>query len=402
MTRGHHIAVVIPLPYSRQGSFWNRDAGLLVRGFREIGCRATLVAIQGSEPYGEAEGFEKEGLRLGSIEDLQSPEWWGSLAPDAVAVFGWGLHHFEKIRRAIRPTTRFLAERMDTDGMRSPLLNPLRFAYLSWAQAMDRMHAGSRYSWKTIPAATQAAAWTAYCLAVAPWRGASAARIASDIPVLLVESEPARQKIKRWLNIFECDANGVHFCPHSVDTQNLPVPDMAQKKPNRVVAVGRWLSFQKNFETVFSVAHDFLRCRNDYEFHIVGEVPNHLPSTDRLILHGKKSQAELGNILSQSRILFAASRFESFHLAAAEALACGCSVVMNPEIPTARWFAEADSGTVASKGSRSAMEQALREEVCMWDMGARNPAAIAAHWRPLLDPRTQAQTILDLWENCGL
>ena len=165
MSRFRHIAVVIPLPYSRQGSFWNRDAGLLVRGFREIGCRATLVAIQGAEQYGGAEGFEKEGLRLGAMEDLQSPEWWGSLPPDAVVVFGWGLHHFEQIREAIRPTTRFLAERMDTDGMRSPLLNPPRFAYLAWAQAMDRMQAGSRYSWKTLPAAIQASSWTAYCLA---------------------------------------------------------------------------------------------------------------------------------------------------------------------------------------------------------------------------------------------
>lgn len=393
-----NIAVVIPLPYEREGGFWTRDAGLLVRGFRELGCRATLVALPGKSHFTQTEGFEADGLRLGSMAELCSPQWWQEFAPDAVVVFGWGLHHFEKIRAAIRTVTPHIAERMDTDGMRSPLLNPLRFAYLSWAQAMARMHAGSRYSWKTLPAAVQAAAWTGCCMAVAPSRGASAARIASCIPVLLVESDLACKRIKRWLEIFGCDSGGVHFCPNSVDTQNLPFPDPAQKKPNRVVAVGRWLSFQKNFEAVLSVAKDFLRYRNDYQFHIIGEIPKNVTTTDRLILHGKKSQAELGSILRQSQILFAASRYESFHLAAAEALCCGCSVVLPTSIPTAVWFAGMNSGAVASECSHIALEQSLRQEVRKWDMGARNPAAIAAHWRPILGPRTQAQTILELWE----
>lgn len=399
MNRLRHIVVAIPLPYHRDRGFWERDAGLLARGFREIGYRTTLVALKEEEELVKTDKCELDGLELGSKEELESPEWWCKLAPDAAVVFGWGLHHFEKIRHAIRSVTPLLAERMDTDGMRSPILDPFRFSYLSWAQAMDRLGACKSRSWKFLPAAVTSFLWTTYSLAVAPWRGRAAARVASRIPVLLLESEPARKLTVQWLEMFGCSSKAVYLCPHSVDTEKLPVPTSAQKKPNRVVAVGRWLSFQKNFDAALHVAKEFLARRTDYEVHFIGEAPRIHNLPDRMIMHGRVDGLTLGRLLLEARILFATSRYESFHLAAAEALCCGCSVVLPKSIPTAASFAGCESGTAVETSSVRAITEALLTEAKTWDEGARHPESIAAHWRPIFAARSQAQTILKLWND---
>jgi glycosyltransferase involved in cell wall biosynthesis len=395
MSRFRHIVVTIPLTYRREGDFWGRDAGLLVRGFRELGYRSTLVALRSEPEVTGREGYEADGLILATQQEMETSSWWQGIAPDGAILFGWALHHYEAIRKALRTATPYLAERMDTDGMRSPLLGPARYFYLSWAQAMDRMSARKRFSWPTLPASAMAAAWTAYSVGVAPWRGAMAAQIAASIPSLLVESEPAREKVKRWLRIFGYPDSNLHFCPHSVDIEDLPVEIEAKNRPERVVAVGRWGSFQKNFELTWKVAERFVSERRGYEFHFVGDLPWKTPKVDGIFCHGKRSRRETGELLSTARILFAASRYESFHLAAAEALCCGCSVVLSKNIPTAPWFSEKESGTV-SEGNY--LLQALHHEACCWEMGARKPEMIAAQWRPIFAPDAQAHTILKLWE----
>lgn len=391
-----HVVVVLPLPYRRNGGFWERDAGLLVRAFRQLGLRSTLVAIPGPEPITDPVGFEKEGLALGTRDEMKSPAWWKAVAPDAVVLFGWGLHHFEDVRRASRQITPLLAEHTDSDGMRSPRVGAGRFWYLAWAQSMDRQKALHPWSWQALPAAVWASLWTLYCSAVSSTRGANAAEIASRIPVLLTESPVALSRTAAWLKSYGHRANNLHLCPHSIDLGHIPLPDRVKKKPNRVIAIGRWTSFQKNFPSALSVAKTFLKERTDYEFHFVGEMPEVQPSVDRLIFHGRVDHAELGRLLDESNILIAPSRYESFHLAAGEALCCGCSVVLPSCIPTAEWFASQDSGTVASAPTSLKMLQALHAEASAWDNGLRNAHAIATWWRDQLDPAAQARQILRL------
>lgn len=391
-----HIAVVIPLPYRRDGGFWERDAGLLVRAFRRLGLRSTLVALTGGDTVAEPAGFETDGLALGTPNDLRSPDWWKALAPDAVVLFGWGLHHFEAVREAFRQVTPLLAEHTDSDGMRSPLVGISRFWYLAWAQSMDRRKALHPWSPQAIPSALWATIWTLYCLAVSPTRGAAAAEIASRIPVLLTESPVALARTTSWLRAYRRGADNLHLGPHSIDLQDIPFPAKAQKKPNRVIAIGRWTSFQKNFPSALRVAMDFLKERPDYEFHFVGETPETRPVADRLIFHGRIAHAGLGRLLARSNILFASSRYESFHLAAGEALCSGCSVVLPSCIPTAEWFASEKSGTISTAPAAPEMLQALRAEASAWDAGLRDAHAIAACWRARLDPETQARQILRL------
>ena len=392
----NHIVVVIPLPYRRDGGFWVRDAGLLVRAFRDLGLRSTLVALSGGATIDEPVGLEKDGLVLGTIDELESPEWWKSVCPDAVVLFGWGLHHFEKVRQAFRQITPLLAEHTDSDGMRSPRVGIGRFWYLAWAQAMDRRGAIYPWGWPAAPSTLWASLWTLYCLAVSSTRGAVAAEIASRIPVLLTESPVALTRTKDWLISYGYPARNLHLVPHSIDLEHIPLPEKAQKKPNRIIAVWRWTSFQKNFPLALRVEKEFLRERADYEFHFVGATPTSTPIVDRLIFHGRIAHSSLGRLLAGSNILFASSRYESFHLAAGEALCGGCSVVLPSCIPTAEWFASQNSGTVAPTPTVKEMTRALHAEAIHWDEGRRDGHAIASYWRTRLDPEVQAREILRL------
>ncbi len=389
-----HIAVAIPLPYRKDGAFWERDAGLLVLAFQRLGFKATLVALSGKEiPPAE---HARDDLILGNHSDLISAEWWQNLSPDAVVFFGWGLHHFEDIRQAFRQVTSKMAEHMDSDGMRSPLLGIRRFWYLAWAQSMNRWRALHSWNWRALPSAIWASIWTLYCMIVSSTRGAVAADVANRIPTLLLESPLALSLATSWLKSYGYPADNLHFCPHSIDLRHFPLPEKARKKPNRVVAIGRWTSFQKNFPAALRVARNFLKKRGDYEFHFVGETPGSLPSTDRLIFHGHINRTDLGPLMSDSNILFASSRYESFHLAAGEALCSGCSVVLPSCVPTAAWFASQNSGTIASQLTVCEMTKALLKEANMWDAGKRNAFAIATFWRNQLDPDAQARKLLCL------
>jgi len=393
----HHIVVVIPLPYRRNGDFWGRDAGLLVRGFRELGLRATLVTLSNQEPLGEKEGYEKEGLVVAGLSNLESSDWWKTLSPDGVILFGWTLSRFQKVRNAILTVTSRLAERMDTNGMRSAILNPARYFYLTWAQSMDRMEARNCTSWKTLPSGLFAALWTARSLVGLPIIGARAAKTVGDIPLVMVESPLAKRRIDRWLRFHGHEPSNVHFCPHAVDIAELPKGPATKKRPDCVIAVGRWGSFQKDFDLTWKIACRFVSERKGAEFHIVGEVPWKTPVVPRVVLHGRLGRGETGQLLAASRILFAASRYESFHLAAAEALCCGCSVVLSENVPTARWFVGEESGTLARTPAYEDLLVALKQEASLWETGARSPDAIATFWRSRLSPSVQAKSILELW-----
>lgn len=395
MNASSHIVVAIMLPYSRSGDFWGRDAGLLARGFRELGYKTTFVALPGSEEIREPEGHEKEGCQLAGIDKLQSPGWWKHLAPDAVVLFGWTLPRFQAVRDAILAVTPNLVERMDTDGMRSALLNPARYFYLMWAQAMDRREAQSAYSWSTIPSAGSAIARTARSIIGTPVFGVRAAKTAARIPVVLVESPVALERIKRWQGMFGHSGENIHFVPHASDIQSLPTSTPGKKRPERIVAVGRWRSFSKHYKLTWKVARDFLSTQQDYEFHFLGESPSRILSVDRMFHHGKKSRYELGRFLCTSQIIFAASRYESFHLGTAEALCCGCSSVMPVTLPTSEWFAGSYSGTTAKIYEKNALVTALLEETKMWKSGQRQPEKIAAHWREIMSPARQAESIID-------
>jgi glycosyltransferase involved in cell wall biosynthesis len=391
-----HVAVAIMLPYRREGDFWGRDAGLLTRGFEELGVRSTLVALDPGTSDPVPSGSTNGRMVLTGPAQLASAAWWRSLRADLVVLFGWTLPRFEPVRSAIREVTPRLVERMDTDGMRAAWLDPRLFLYLSWAQAMDRLGARSPWSWKSLPAGVAGAAWTLRSLLGGSTIGRRDARVVAGIPSVLVESEVAAGRIRRWLAGYGHRAGNIHVVPHAVHVAGLPAPDESKKKPARIVSVGRWRSFQKNYECTLRLAREFLRASPDHEFVFAGECPPKAGGGPGIIHWGHKSRGELGALMLDSRVLFSASRYESFHLSAAEALCCGCTIVMNDSCPTAPLFAALGGGTVASGTGRHDLLRALLEDAGKWKRGEYDPVEISARCRNFFSPESVARQILDL------
>jgi hypothetical protein len=103
------------------------------------------------------------------------------------------------------------------------------------------------------------------------------------------------------------------------------------------MAVGRWESYQKNLPLLLLTLRSFLGKNQTWEALVVG---TGLPpdfSHPRIRFSSPLDPAALASEMRSSKIFLSSSRYESFGLAAAEALACGCVLVANwghPWAPT--------------------------------------------------------------------
>jgi glycosyltransferase involved in cell wall biosynthesis len=138
----------------------------------------------------------------------------------------------------------------------------------------------------------------------------------------------------------------------------------------------------------------------EYRAHIVGTNMEtisdelHRRPSEQIVLEGFRPHADLLRLLMQSQIFFLPSRSESFNIAAAEALCCGCSVVAPTHIPTANWFCGYESGTVANKYAVGGLADSLTTEMRLWMSGRRDPFAIAERWMEEVGVRQCAQRLL--------
>jgi glycosyltransferase involved in cell wall biosynthesis len=165
-------------------------------------------------------------------------------------------------------------------------------------------------------------------------------------------------------------------------------------KENRVLCVGRWLPgdhHQKDPRTLMRVALGFLHARKDWTFELLGRGATALAREirqqeqtvrSRLILTEHLDRHELRDHYLASRILLCPSRYESFHISSAEALCCGCSIVVadHPLLASTGWFTTRQSGTLAASRSPSELLGTLLTEADAWDSGNRSAQTIASAW----------------------
>jgi glycosyltransferase involved in cell wall biosynthesis len=198
----------------------------------------------------------------------------------------------------------------------------------------------------------------------------------------------------------------LHCVPNPVAPDILEAP--LRPKENVIVAIGRWQDEgAKNTGVLVRVLADFLRRRPDYRSVILGPGADRVtrrarslaPSIQaRMDIRGSVERPDVARVLSAARICLVPSRMESFHIAAAEALCMGCSVVVTPveslEYLSARGF----SGTVAGGFGPEPVLSALGDDVTKWERKEYDPRHLAHHWRSKLSRRTVAQAIVKIAE----
>lgn len=395
MTTGPILAA-IPLNYRDGDPFWGRDMGLLVTGLRSLGVDARLVAL------GRRENHPADlPLILGTMDDFANPDWWQKLNPSAIILNTWSAPRYDRIRKAALSATPRVIEKLDSDGVRSPEIWPWKFAYTTFGGCLD-----SGKAWKKALAPVLAL----LRLSLIAFPGLLYRRMAlsmAQIRVHAVESPIAVARTQRFLRRFLPAIPRVVFIPHPV-TEDSMRADPQTVRENRIVSVGRWHAFQKNFPLLLKTLEKFLAIHPDWSADIIGELPKgwnadryfrdtHLHG--RIRFHGRLPHGEISSLYKKSRIFFMSSRYESFNIAAAEALCCGCSVVGSGQIASVSYFIGTDSGTTVCRQTSNHFLDALCAEVSAWETGARNAEAISRTWISRVGSKAVAQQVLDALES---
>jgi len=374
------IFTATPMPFFKSGEpedrFFSRDTGLLCRQFKKEGHESQVVLLDGPEMQTHAD------IIRCSLSDMESPGWWQQHHPDAVVLYSWVAPRYTPIAKAIKAGGAKLIVRCDSGEPYSQWQKTVREAFYTHYLAARYKEKGWVYACgfsllKTL---------LFYIPAVYENR---VVEHLSYADLILNETPDGVQLLKELLiKKGRIDiAERVRYSPHPIVEE--AIYDPAVKKEKRIIAVGRWDNYQKNAPLLIRTLGKVLAKQSGYEAHIFGggeevlrELTNKLPEEvrSRIFIRGKVRHSELIPEYQKSRICFAPSRSESFNIAAAEALCCGCSVVGSRHILSFKNFVSKNSGTLAARYTTKEMSRALNIEITAWASGQRLPEQTGAAW----------------------
>lgn len=368
---------VAPMHYREDGGFWDRDPGLLALSFRDLGVDCSFVA------FGDKTPETNRPLILGSPRELEDPGWWGQWKADCVVLYSWGMPRYEPIARAIKEAGSQLMVCLDSDGIVSPRVDFGMYYLVGYWLYKDVRYRGVI----RLPAALAAAAKACLHYCVPASYDLRMIRHLQHANLISVGSPLAVERIKRLMMAYRRPelAERVVFLPHPVVTEM--TYDSSVPKQRSIVAVGRWESFQKDAPLLMRVLVRVLKKYPSYQAQILGsggEYVNRLRDSmagdvaSRVHVVGPVPHRELVSYYRASQVIFAPSRYESFHIACAEALCCGCSVVGSATVAPLWYFCSRASGTLALRRTADELDDALSSELAAWQEGGRDPSAISA------------------------
>lgn len=324
--------------------------------------------------------------------NLESAAWWKAMRLDGLVLYAWGSPRYGKIAKAIHDAGIFLVLNQDNGGLVSPLAG-LR----EWLKEQRIVSGGGLAYVRAVMKGF------AGLLAIDPRR---ARHLQQGDVIACVSPEAARHY--RKLCFFYGGTglrNRIRVIPHPIEMGYIYGGEA--KKP-QIVCVGRWeAKVQKRPKLMCEVVRKVLETEPDVSFHIVGTCTPELEQwhrslalemRNRVRLLGQLGREALLALLRESTIFYSPSAFESFGIAAAEALCCGCSVVAgrSPSMASFEWFVADQSGRLATDDTASGHAIALREEMSSWARSERNALGISTIWRARLHADKVAAAVLKL------
>ena len=355
------IFTCTPVAFGGGPDFFARDSGLLCRGFQAIGCESMAVMPGERMPEDEADLLRTE------FGNLESAAWWRAQALDGLVLYAWGRPKFRKVAAAILagqgrgPSAwlRFLKLTLRGLSAGLALTDPLRAAHLKQGD------------------------------------------------VIACVSPKAAEHYRKLCRIYGGTdlAARVRVVPHAVESR-FRFSDAPKRR--QVACVGRWQDVvQKRPWLLMEVVGTLVTSDEEVSVVIAGTATKELiewrrglddARRGRVHLRGRVGRDELAEILAESEVFYSPSAFESFGIAAAEALCSGCSVVAGRSVSMAafEWFVSENSGMLAEKDDAPGHLKALQDELNRWDQGARDPVRTAGVWCERLHADEVAKKLLEI------
>ena len=340
--------------------FWHRDLGLLTKAFRTLGHDAYLVVHPATEPHptktipNETEHSREQPFEVPQLrdevglprpapdsfshseirnskspilpvlwvfqQDARDPLWWQFQKPDLVILGLWTRPKYDPIRRAALSVTPHVIERADSDGMRTASCGFFTYAKRRFDYFRDRT-----YHWPS-PLSILASIFCSFASTLAtPWIEFRLKKTLELLPSILVETPHATSLWKSLTTRLGVDPSKIHCVPHPIQTDIFKFDSTIQKK-NQIISVGRWESYQKNLPLLLKTLRAFLDQNPSWTSLVIGSGLPPKSSHPRITLLPQTSPEQLAPLMQESKIFLSSSRYESFGLAAAEAVACGCII----------------------------------------------------------------------------
>lgn len=387
------VATCVPVPFQTNEHFFNRDSGLLCRGFNSIGANCSVVLA------GEADPADSPLLVRATPLEMESDEWWKKQNFDLVVLYGWANPKYMPIARAIQKSGAKLVQNIDAVGFFSP--------YADWKEWIKQSAC-----WLQCPGSLNIKLKTLYQVmrdfvpALYEKKRLEMLKLSDSIACVSPYASDSMRSYCQAMGGSDL-ARNVRVVPHPV---NPIFTYTGTAKENCVIAVGRWdtnSASQKNPELLMEVLTAFLAARPDWKARIVGRGAeelgrNHAGEKNRMTggieFINFLDHAELKSVYAASKIMLCVSRHESFHISSAEAVCCGCSVVVpqRASLGSTAWFTSADSGRIAERYEAQCIVETLKQEADCWVYGERNPDNISKSWTHRLHAGAVASNLLKI------
>jgi glycosyltransferase involved in cell wall biosynthesis len=379
------ILCFTPLPYGDGSGWWGRDLGLTVRALRQLGHDAQLVCYpttHSKDPLGRP-------VQLITQSQAKSKEWWIQQSPDLILLGLWSQSKYKPIRTAALASNARLIERCDGDGFRFPSCGHRQFWKNTISAQID-----ARPNWPSALAAIFGGGKAGLFEIFAQHFESRFAATLAMIPLFLSETPLSTRSLQSLATRIKSNPSRFQHVPHPIDENVFSYA--GESKKDTVIAVGRWDSWQKDWPLTRRALEIFLDRNPDYEALVFGSGLPKGSIGERLFSRGICPQEEISKSLREAKILFFASRYESFLLAGGEALCSGCTVIGPNTIPSAFYFSEFFGGPTPPERTASTLAAALEAEARAWSLNRRDPHKISEATRHQMGSLMVAQKILAL------
>lgn len=382
-----------PVPFKGDHTFFSRDSGAFCRAFQKIGIESKAIM-----PNPAQTGDEPDLIRT-EYANLENPAWWKALGIDGLILYAWGMGKYLPIAKAIHKAGIYLVIYMDSSG--------LFFPWKYWFPIAKNMCIRDTFVHGKIKG------FIYFLLRLVKqhtWnilnRGRQKHLAQGDIVTFPMPVAVQSIIDRKW------------FYGSSIVQKLLMIPNPISsschyngEKHNIIMAVGRWddLLYKRPY-LLMSTLELSLPQIPHWNVEIYGNIPpffrewyNNLPQSlrSRINLVGFIPNIELQKKYSLSKINICTSRSEGTHIASAEALCSGASIVgpcLTPQLNCLQWYVSHNSGTLSPKDSPESLAEALLKETRAWDEGKRDPEEISNYWSSLLHAENSCKRLIEAYK----
>jgi len=365
----------------------DKDPGQIIFGLIENGFKADLITLEKKELLNYHPFFPL--IKVAKKEEFYSNNFWSKLDSDLIIFYSWLSKVYTPIVKVIKKRGKKVLIKADNDGcigypllthqLKTPLFKG-SFVKNVFHQIEWRLHLKSFYS-----------------------KNIEQIELSDGV---IIESPDALSN----LNYFLANWGRKDLIQKNYFVPNPVTPEFINckvgKKENIVIAVGRWEDeVPKNTKLMVETLTEFLEYKKNYRAVIVGSGKKNVEKflrgvskeiKNRIEITGPKEHGKIKDFLLPAKIFFMPSRWESFGIAGAEALCCGCSLAGTP-LEALRYLSmQGFSGTTASSFKKEAVLAALIQESIKWERNYYFPEKISEFWKAKLDRKKIAKEISEI------